>query len=1459
MLASAALLALVSFGCGGGGGGGEGGDLLEADLPDGATLDTVPAGDLLIANGGLQVPDETWTVLGKTWKEVQSAALQLAVATNWTLYQDNHALGNEFYKQRVDVVRKSTDLLAAKGAALAALAGDTLQAASDLRDAAPELTALWLSTRDAAVLDSLKELGEAAAAQAQVMSEAITPMEAAADPREDALVDAALAASRAGATFAVVVGGWLLTPGDVSTPAPASDLGGAAVEGADLLAVLAGGQIFTGMKGPTDPDGEARSLPLGGEAVPLPVGGEAPRLLVLRGDGAADDLKRRLVAAGLTEPANAKGALLTLSFPDAASANLDTQPLAGLGQCWLPENAATPDCADSKSGLFPEGAYFDPDTGEYFVSDGLSEEVARLISANLGFNDIAVPLPELEPRFSINVSSLSPEAGPPGTSITVTGSGFGKDPSALSLSIHGGWLTMPVTSLSETSFSFNFPLAPNAPEGPFCHFRGFQDYTIAGYREGQEFFAGYFQLNGLPGCAPSLYYTPFPNVASVGDEVSLFGIGFSPEASQNLIDLNGQQVKASRYEEDEFWASDGFGSIYFTVPKGASSGNLKVKRLDGVDAWSAQDMYLEIREPTVPELNGGLDAAGLFVPAVVVDRGGVYQTFAAQPHTWLLGGKNLMQLRGGDYTSHDQGIFGVEVSTRLGQARAVGLAVTDERLHVTPPVEILAGLQEGEDITLTLVGWELYNSKERRSAPLVLPVRGTYVPGNHRVFHSELPDYEAPAWENPVLLPKGGTLFIAASENSADTIEVSGVVNQTVRFMEARSLQPDVPVKVIAGRAIPLPTAGTLSIRSKNGGKTIQAEVRDEGCPGSGTWPPEGPGLQVADDGLRLGCGGVIVTVPPGALPKDPETGTKYSVTCFHQAVDLKSDIPQLGGGSYRTSLKFTPEPPKLLKPITLEIPFSMEGRTTPPELGLMDEAVGLYANVDAVYDLDRLVATLELPAADYGPQAERMGKAPGDKAGGSDSGTWGSGWVNTASLNTLVKSLWVYSWIATKGTLKDEKRKLQVDWVSEPGAYGQVSDAFAQMVFDTAVLTWDKLVGNDWLEPDGLAGGWLTITITDMGPAEGTQGSTTKGVFGQPWVKINSNLTIGKRLKTTVAHEMGHAFQRQLTTNILTQWVDEASANYIAVFVLGSEADITEDISWAPSFIAKTFPTSFKSGYTANESYAAGAWAVWIGQQVPAFWSDLYKKMSYDPTYWYDSYGSIQAEAGLNQTEVAHQFGKAYWGHELSVVKNMSLNQKTQDFALWAGASYAAERPSYSSYRVDVRILPADLAPLNGSDLVLRSSGLDSARYLYVYTDDKPCAGAPGNLALVGELGASTPDLLLPAYDAKTVCYRVTMINATHTGGSMGFVLASPHIQTLSPSTGKNDGGYAVTITGGGFGTQKGQVTVMGFEQYVSQWSDTSITFTMFNAGSFLGSRDVKVITKEYARSNVKAFDFVD
>jgi hypothetical protein len=88
---------------------------------------------------------------------------------------------------------------------------------------------------------------------------------------------------------------------------------------------------------------------------------------------------------------------------------------------------------------------------------------------------------------------------------------------------------------------------------------------------------------------------------------------------------------------------------------------------------------------------------------------------------------------------------------------------------------------------------------------------------------------------------------------------------------------------------------------------------------------------------------------------------------------------------------------------------------------------------------------------------------------------------------------------------------------------------------------------------------------------------------------------------------------------------------------------------------------------------------------------------------------------------------------------------------------------------------------------------------------------------------------------------------------------LVAPLIGSLSPSTGKNDGGYTLTISGSGFGTVPGKVTISGFPLTVTAWSDGAINVTMLNAGTALGAWNVKVITAEDANSNVLPFTFID
>ena len=70
-------------------------------------------------------------------------------------------------------------------------------------------------------------------------------------------------------------------------------------------------------------------------------------------------------------------------------------------------------------------------------------------------------------------------------------------------------------------------------------------------------------------------------------------------------------------------------------------------------------------------------------------------------------------------------------------------------------------------------------------------------------------------------------------------------------------------------------------------------------------------------------------------------------------------------------------------------------------------------------------------------------------------------------------------------------------------------------------------------------------LRVVDLGDVNTYKGSTTAGVFGQPWISINYRCSTGAVLDTAVAHEMTHVFQRQYTTNLTFKWIDEATANW--------------------------------------------------------------------------------------------------------------------------------------------------------------------------------------------------------------------------------------------------------------------------------------------------------------------------
>ncbi len=1110
------------------------------------------------------------------------------------------------------------------------------------------------------------------------------------------------------------------------------------------------------------------------------------------------------------------------------------------------------------------------------LSASVSLSVSRMIRAGLSGGDLAVPLPvDPAPRLVPQVSGVSPIEGPFGTQITLTGTGFGNDPSRVGISMSHGRLQHPAaTSVTDTSITFTAPDGIVPPyTWPLCMFRGFQDGTVWVTIDGQEAPGGYFRYTGLPPCQPMPVYSPFPAVASPGDEVSLYGIGFASDPAMNLVDIGGRQFPATGYKVDDLLGYDGYGTITFNIPADAPVGAVVVwvARVDGVGPW-VDAAPMEVRLPTVPTVDAGEESGGLFVPVAAWDVGFPSEGAFGYPTSWVLGGSNLSQLR--QENNYDDHVW-VNLTTRRGSLSVSGAVLSDDRVVVSidpATTTILNGLQAGDEVTVTVSGYELYNYKTRTSAPVSLPVRGSFEVGRVKPVNSQFRWFSV--WEQPVKVARGDVLYLRP-DDPFDVLTAPGIFDGSLVFNRTGDPQPAYALRdQIQGRAFPMDTLGPFTITNTTTGQTLALSVEEEGAEGYAAYPAgDGGAKRLGVDGARFGCGGVLVTIPPGALP-DPGNDGAYSITCSHSAMTGNLGLPQMTAGSYSARLQFAPEPAQLLKPITLEIPFTMEGRTTPPEVGVLDANTGLYANLPAELDMGRRIARLTLPAGVYAAPAPApvpahrdplprtpialLPRAAAATAAAAVAGPAPDGFPKLP-LNQIAGSLAVFSWRSEKGTITDDDRKLQVNYVSDPAAAGYVSEAFATEVMATLAAVYDTLTGQGWNKPNGWLGGWTVVTIADMGDAAGVKGSTTAGVFGQPWMKINSRLAMGTVLKTTTAHEMGHVFQRQYTTNLILNWIDEASANWVAVETLGGQADISGDIAGGLDFPTLSFAGTFNTGYDSDQAYAAGAWAVWLDRTYPGSILDLYEALYGNPVYWSSAWLTLGTVTGTSMADLTRDFATAYWTQALDVTQGISLTHLTRVLDGNVGVALTDLRPAASSNRIDVRVSADAVTKLAGRDLVARGQGFVAGQSVEVYADGVGCDGpATPGMPRIATLLVDQPTARIGTIGSG--CLRVVLTNFSESASAtLSVQLVAPLIGSLSPSTGKNDGGYTLTISGSGFGTVPGKVTISGFPLTVTAWSDGAINVTMLNAGTALGAWNVKVITAEDANSNVLPFTFID
>jgi hypothetical protein len=419
----------------------------------------------------------------------------------------------------------------------------------------------------------------------------------------------------------------------------------------------------------------------------------------------------------------------------------------------------------------------------------------------------------------------------------------------------------------------------------------------------------------------------------------------------------------------------------------------------------------------------------------------------------------------------------------------------------------------------------------------------------------------------------------------------------------------------------------------------------------------------------------------------------------------------------------------------------------------------------------------------------------------------------------------------------------IRVDAVTDPDSSSYVPPEKAQRVLDIAAETWMNLAGKGWREPEAM----ISITVRDYGDPGVYQGATTKGVFGQPWVYVNSRLTIGKRMDTAVSHEMGHVFQRQLTTNIGTKWIDEAVAEWVAWDTLGARSDLNATFVAGCDFPTVGFPPGFSGGYNTEQAYGAGAFIIWLADTYgPTAVLNIYDTLAFRPQYWYDAPGTFQEATGKTVPQLVAEFAPEFWLQTYEPVKPLTLWSRTHGkIQELKGTTLNLSLPADSSRGASVSVHDDFRDDLAGKPMVARAPSLPVGATIDVYLDTELWPNPPAAPAHLGTLSSLTPVVDLGTYGSSVGCYRLVAVTSAGAGLAASVTVEPVHLTSVSPASGSKAGGYTVTLDGYGFGDRKNDVSVgaAGVSgTQITSWTDTRIVFTMPNMGSTTGLQPVTV-----------------
>ena len=160
------------------------------------------------------------------------------------------------------------------------------------------------------------------------------------------------------------------------------------------------------------------------------------------------------------------------------------------------------------------------------------------------------------------ITEIQPESGPPGTMVTIMGSGFTNDKSALTITFNE--MSADISSASENEIQATVP--EGAVSGPISVTVG--EVTANG---------PHFTVEPKAPVINSID----PDSGSVGTEVLIRGMNFSTTKSENTITFNGVLAPVLGYSETE---------LLTEVPEGASDGPVEVT-VDGKTAIGPKFHY----------------------------------------------------------------------------------------------------------------------------------------------------------------------------------------------------------------------------------------------------------------------------------------------------------------------------------------------------------------------------------------------------------------------------------------------------------------------------------------------------------------------------------------------------------------------------------------------------------------------------------------------------------------------------------------------------------------------------------------------------------------------------------------------------------------------------------------------------------------------------------------------------